>query len=177
MAEKEPAGKVYRDNQEALSGVIESYYADIFRFCLYMVQREEDAYDITQETFLKFIKYGSSYRQHNVKGYLVTIARNLCMNYFREQKSGILSCGWETVETLPAGEDCMQEVENAVYLLKLLGELSPENREVVILRAYEGFPYKEIAKLTGCHVSTVKSRFRLGVRHLKKLMEDGNGKP
>ena len=62
MTDKELMQEVYSGNQEALSDLIELYYADIFRFCLYMVQSEDDAYDITQETFLKFIKYSSAYR-------------------------------------------------------------------------------------------------------------------
>ena len=86
MTDKELMQEVYSGNQEALSDLIELYYADIFRFCLYMVQSEDDAYDITQETFLKFIKYSSAYRQYNLKGYLLTIARNLCFSYFRMQK-------------------------------------------------------------------------------------------
>ena len=71
MTDKELMQEVYSGNQEALSDLIELYYADIFRFCLYMVQSEDDAYDITQETFLKFIKYSSAYRQYNLKGYLL----------------------------------------------------------------------------------------------------------
>jgi len=176
MTDKELIQKVYSGNQEALGRMIELYYADIFHFCLYMVQREDDAYDITQETFLKFIKYGSSYRQNNLKGYLLTIARNLCFNYFREQKNRIQPCDWETIEKIPVRKDSIQDVETSIYLLKLLSGLSPENREVVILRTYEEFKFKDIAKMTGCSVSTVKSRFRLGVQHLRKRMEDENGK-
>lgn len=89
MTDKELMQKVYSGNQEALSDLIELYYADIFRFCLYMVRSEDDAYDITQETFLKFIKYSSAYRQHNLKGYLLTIARNLCFSYFSMQKNAV----------------------------------------------------------------------------------------
>ena len=51
-----------------------------------------------------------------------------------------------------------------------------ENREVVILRIYEELKFKDIAKIAGCSVSTVKSRFRLGVQHLKKMMEEEHEK-
>lgn len=176
MRDKERMRKVQSGNQEAAGSLIERYYADIFYFCLYMIQREEDAYDITQETFLKFIKYGSSCRQKNLKGYLLTIARNLCFNYFREQKKELWSCGWETAEELPEQKDSLRDVETSIDLLKLLKELSPENREVVILRIYEELKFKEIAGMMGCSVSTVKSRYRLGIRHLKKLMEEEDGK-
>lgn len=176
MTDKELMQKVYGGNQEALSDLIELYYADIFRFCLYMIQSEDDAYDITQETFLKFIKYSSAYRQHNLKGYLLTIARNLCFSYFRMQKERSHSYEWEILEKIPVQKDSIQNTENSIYLQKLLSELSPENREVVILRTYEELKFKDIAKMMGCSVSTIKSRFRLCVQHLKKMMEDENGK-
>lgn len=176
MKDKELMQKVHSGNKEALGVIIDRYYADIFRFCLYMIREENDAYDIAQETFLKFIKYGSSYRHNNLKGYLLTIARNLCFSYFREQREQIQPCEWNNIEEIPIKQDKLQEVETSVYLKKLLGELSQENREAVIFRIYEELKFKDIAKIMGCSVSTAKSRFRLGVKHLKKMMEDEYGK-
>lgn len=68
MSDRKLLKKVRDGDKEALSEIISQYYGDIFRFCLYMVQAEEDAYDITQETFLRFIRYQMSYRQNNLKG-------------------------------------------------------------------------------------------------------------
>ena len=62
MSDRKLLKKVRDGDKEALSDIIKQYYADIFRFCLYMIQNEEDSYDITQETFLKFMKYGHSYQ-------------------------------------------------------------------------------------------------------------------
>ena len=59
MKESELMRKLHNGDKEAAGLIIERYYADIYRFCLYMVQSKEDAYDITQESFLKFIKYGT----------------------------------------------------------------------------------------------------------------------
>ena len=70
MKDSELIQKVHSGNKEAVGIIIERYYVDIYRFCLYMVQTEDDAYDIAQETFLKFMKYGTSYKHHNLKGYL-----------------------------------------------------------------------------------------------------------
>lgn len=55
MTDKELVQKVHSGNQEALGNIIERYYADIFRFCLYMIREEDAAYDITQETFLNLL--------------------------------------------------------------------------------------------------------------------------
>ena len=61
MKESELMRKLHNGDKEAAGLIIERYYADIYRFCLYMVQSKEDAYDITQESVLKFIKYGTSF--------------------------------------------------------------------------------------------------------------------
>ena len=86
MSDRKLLKKVRDGDKEALSDIIKQYYADIFRFCLYMIQNEEDSYDITQETFLKFMKYGTSYQRNNLKGYLLTIARNCCFDYQQRKK-------------------------------------------------------------------------------------------
>ena len=172
MKDSELIQKVHSGNKEAVGIIIERYYADIYRFCLYMVQTEDDAYDIAQETFLKFMKYGTSYKHHNLKGYLLTIARNICFNYFRDKKEKVTAIEWEEIDKIPNNKDMLTEAEDAVYLRNLLKELSQDTREVIILRIYEEMKFKDIAKIMGCSVSTTKSRFRLGVNQLKKLLEN-----
>ena len=78
---------------------------------------------------------------------------------------------WEEIDKIPNHKDMLTEAEDAVYLRNLLKELSQDTREVIILRIYEEMKFKDIAKIMGCSVSTTKSRFRLGVNQLKKLME------
>ena len=172
MKDSELIQKMHSGNKEAVSIIVERYYADIYRFCLYMVQTENDAYDIAQETFLKFMKYGTSYKHHNLKGYLLTIARNICFNYFRDKKEKVAVIEKEEIDKIPNWKDMLIEVEDAVYLKNLLKKLSQDTREVIILRIYEEMKFKDIAKIMGCSVSTTKSRFRLGINQLKKLMEN-----
>lgn len=164
--------KLHSGDKEAAGIIIERYYEDIYRFCLYMVQIEADAYDITQETFLKFMKYGSSYKHNNLKGYLLTIARNLCFDYFRNKSQKAAAADWEELDKCQTRIDRMAETEDAVYLKYLLKELSEDIREVVILRTYEEMRFKDIAKIMGCSLSTAKSRYRLGISQLKRMMEN-----
>lgn len=164
--------KLHSGDKEAAGIIIERYYEDIYRFCLYMVQIEADAYDITQETFLKFMKYGSSYKHNNLKGYLLTIARNLCFDYFRNKSQKAAATDWEELDKHQTRTDRMAETEDAVYLKYLLKELSEDIREVVIMRTYEEMRFKDIAKIMGCSLSTAKSRYRLGISQLKRMMEN-----
>ena len=137
-----------------------------------MVQSEEDAYDIAQESFLKFIKYGTSYHHQNLKGYLLTIARNICFDYFRDKKDIEISVEWEELDQIPKPGNQIKETEDIIYLQNLLKALSPDIREVVVLRMYEEMKFKDIADMMGCSVSTAKSRFRLGISQLKRMMEE-----
>lgn len=171
MKESELMRKLHNGDKEAAGLIIERYYADIYRFCLYMVQSKEDAYDITQESFLKFIKYGTSYHHQNLKGYLLMIARNLCFDYFRDKKVTETSVGWEELDKIPKLGNQIKETEDIIYLQNLLKALSPDIREVVVLRMYEEMKFKDIADMMGCSVSTAKSRFRLGISQLKRMME------
>ena len=86
MTDKELIRKVHSGSKEALNAIVEKYYDEIYRFCLYLTGQATDSYDITQEVFLRFIKYVDSYEYRNLKGYLLIIARNLCRDYFHHKK-------------------------------------------------------------------------------------------
>ena len=83
VTDKELIHMVHSGDKEALNIIINKYYDDIYRFCYYLTGHETDSYDITQEVFIKFIRYSDTYRYKNLKGYLLIIARNLCYDYFR----------------------------------------------------------------------------------------------
>lgn len=192
MSDRKLLKKVRDGDKEALSDIIKQYYADIFGFCLYMIQNEEDSYDITQETFLKFMKYGTSYQRNNLKGYLLTIARNCCFDYQQRKKetgknlrsyeaeneNGIpkISENTKNIQQYPdiCGTDKMKELEDYLYLKGLLNRLSQEVREVIILRAYEELKFKDIAKMMNCSLSTAKSRYRIGIQQMKNMIKEGD---
>ncbi len=77
-------------------------------------------------------------------------------------------------EIAESGEEDSQimRVENKMLLHQALIGLSPEQREVIILRIYEELKYTEIAKILGCNLSTVKSRYFQGIKKLDRLLEN-----
>ena len=173
------------NRQAIVQTAVEKYYDDIYRFCRYYTGNEIDSYDIVQEVFLRFLRYSDSCGHKNLKGYLFMIARNLCCDYFRNlsiQRENTFSLDAVTVNTVDdtarmhtgysrSIEDCDSEL----FLRELLQSIPQEQREVVILRIHDGLKFREIAKITGCRLSTAKSRFRLGIACIKKKMEDENG--
>ena len=168
MTDKELIKKVHNGSREALGMIADRYYDEIYRFCLYLTGQETDSYDITQEVFLRFIKYADSYEYRNLKGYLLIIARNLCRDYFHHSKDW---CGMEDA-LLPGTEDPhLGTLEDRMVLQQALQKLPVAQREIVILRIYEELKFHEIAAMLGCNLSTAKSRFRLGIRNLRKLLD------
>lgn len=172
MTDKELIRKVHNGDKESLDVIIRKYYDEIYRFCLYLTGQETDSYDIVQEVFLKFIRHVDSYQYKNLKGYLLMIARNSCYDYFRHKKETI--CIEEIEETGKEDTEILR-VEDEMLLRQALIGISTQQREVIILRIQEGFKYSEIAKILGCNLSTVKSRYFQGIQKLNRLL--GPGKP
>lgn len=165
--------KIQRGRKELLNEIAEKYYDDIYRFCCYLTGQREESYDLAQETFLRFIRYIDHYRYKNLKGYLLTIARNVCMDHLKGAGREILSEFPE--EDRKAGKGCGDEVEALVerqFFWQELQKLPEIQREALILYYYNGMRIREIAGITGVSASTVKSRLRQGVGKLKKSMEE-----
>lgn len=182
MTDQELIKKVQNGQKEFLGAIIERYYDDILRFCRYQTGDATDAYDLTQETFLKFMKYIGSFRCRNLKGYLLTIAGNLCRDYFRSRAAGEILHSEEILEQLSkirpeslpqaeAADKILENKENKLLLRELLLRLPKSQREVIILRYYNDCKLTEISEILGVNLSTVKSRLRLGTQALKKEME------
>ena len=163
-----------KNRQDCVESAVEKYYDDVYCFCRYYTGNPTDSYDITQEVFLRYMKYMDSCRHKNLKAYLIMIARNLCCDYFRRQSVQREKClSYDMLEDTAEGghldtartiDDC----DSALYLQELLQSISQEQREVVILRIHDGLKFHEIATITGCNLSTVKSRFRLGIASIRK---------
>lgn len=103
MEERQWIQAIQNGNKEYLQDIAEKYYDDIYRFCAFQAGNREDAYDLAQETFLRFIRYVESYRQRNLKGYLLTIAMNVCRNYLARK-------GRENRMTVSYGEEQIQNI-------------------------------------------------------------------
>ncbi len=164
--------KIQQGQKELLNEIAEKYYDDIYRFCCYLTGQSQDAYDLAQETFLRFIRYVDRYRYRNLKGYLLTIARNVCMDYLRQKKGEALTDAPEEEEKAQktSRDEISALVERQFFWEELL-KLPQMQREALILYYYNGLKIREIAAMTGVSGSTVKSRLRQGTEKLKKGME------
>lgn len=176
MEDRELIRRIQNGQTEYLNEVAARYYDDIYYFCCYQTGSREDAYDLAQDTFLRFIKYVDHYQYRNLKGYLLTIAMNLCREYLRSVSQPLCTAGsldqlLTNAADSPISPDssCSTESsENSLMLLEALSGLPENQREAVLLHHFYGYKKREIARMTGASYEAVKSRIRQGLRKLRK---------
>lgn len=124
--------------------LVGEHYADVLRYC----RRHGPAglaEDAAQETFLRFVRARSRYRERGrARAYLVTIARNVCADMAHDRTSS-----WaELPEALPGGGD-PGEADDRRDLASALARLPRAQREALELRYGEGLTLGEVGAALG----------------------------
>lgn len=155
---------------QSLEEAVKIYYDDIYRFCAYHTGNASDSYDLAQETFLKVIKYSDLGKLQNVKGYLLTIAMNLCRDYWAKKERGLVSAEEFQLEDKGSVDYSYERAEIRSDLAAALNLLPSEQRESIILHYCYGVKIREISRMMRTNPSTVKSRLKQGTEKLRKIM-------
>lgn len=150
------------------TALYEQYAGDVFRFALYLTSNRAQAEDITSETFLRAWTSGTALRATTVKGYLITIARNLYLQQLREQRRR---------DPLPPDiEDRSHDREREFeirseleHTLRDLRQLPEIDRAVLLMYAVEAMPYQEIAAAVGISLSAVKVKIHRARLRLSEM--------
>lgn len=182
--------KLYMNgNEESLSILVKRHKRRIFSY-LYLISRNKElAEDIFQETFFKVIQTLKK-RQYNEEGkflpWVLRIAKNLMIDHFRKVKkmpsiSSVTNDEGERVdifdiipEPVSSSKDANEAKEFKELIRNVVGELPPDQKEVVIMRTYYDMSFKEIAEVTDVSINTALGRMRYALINLKKMLEEKN---
>ena len=170
MEDRKLIREIQKGKKELLNAVAEKYYDDIYRFCCFQTGNPVQSYDLAQETFLKFIRTVDRYQYRNLKGYLLTIARNCCIDYYREKNHSIP--GFDQFLKEGREDERLAGLELRDCILQAIQQLPSVQREAVVLYYYYDIKLREIAQMTQTGVSTVKSRVRQGTQKLRKWIKE-----
>jgi RNA polymerase sigma-70 factor (ECF subfamily) len=151
-------------NPEAFRELYEKYSRKVFNYFYYRVGFHKDiAEDLMQETFVRAYKYlpRFSIRSYSYLAYLMTIAHNLLVDFYRKPKREIPAGDLDNVpaEITEPFEEADRKIA-AENLWEALQQLPREMREAVLLRYREDMPIKEIAHIFGKSESTVEKLLR-----------------
>ncbi len=181
--------KLKLGDAEAFDNLVVLYINDVYKLLFRLTADEEEARDLTQETFLRALKAIKKFRgESNLKTWLFRIAINISHSQFRRwQKRGFhltlsLDSHDESQKEILGNKLKSSEFENPeeeflrkereLRLLQALSLLPKRFRDAVVLRDIEGFSYEEISEILQTSVGTVKSRIARGRSELKKKLSE-----
>lgn len=186
MTEQELVHSAQKGDTSAFGQLVEAHQSKIYSLCYRMTGNAEDAADLTQEVFLSAWRSLSRFQEQSSFGtWVYRMATNASIDFLRrEKRRQVLSMTMEedseerqaqvpderySPHRLLEQKEARQAVANA------LAALSPEHRQVLVLREMEGLSYTEMAHLLDLEEGTVKSRLARARLALKDfLQKSGN---
>ncbi|MBN2704747.1 MAG: sigma-70 family RNA polymerase sigma factor [Pontiellaceae bacterium] len=172
-----------KGDANALEPLVEKYKRPLYSFILKMTEGREDTEEIFQETWFRALKNIHKFKHNNFLNWLFRIAHNLVIDRARRNSKSISmqsSFSGEEDNTLEdhlaapgispseeaGGNSLGSKIDDAVQTL------SPEQKEVFLLRMYGNVSFKEIAKIQKCSINTCLARMQYALGKLRSILKD-----
>ncbi|MDE3198057.1 MAG: sigma-70 family RNA polymerase sigma factor [Acidobacteriota bacterium] len=167
-------GRVRKGDVEAFNLLVSRWEKRVFNYLLRLTGNPEDSMDLSQDVFLK--AYQSIRKLDDTArfgAWLFRIAHNEAYSMFRKRRPEADAGDTDLIEREPARGP---HPDLTIAVTSALGRLTPEQREAVVLKVYEGFKFEEMAEILGTPVSTVKSRLYTALDLLKTDLAPAAGR-
>ncbi|MEL6561630.1 MAG: RNA polymerase sigma factor [Bacteroidota bacterium] len=171
-------------SEEAFTELVNRHKNRVFTTIYLIVKDTYTAEDLLQDAFVKAIntiKKGRYNEEGKFLPWLLRIAHNLAIDYFRKAKRYpmiVMEDGSNVFNTMDFAEDSMEEIQikndTHALLKNLIQELPDAQKEVLIMRHYMQMSFQEIAETTGVSINTALGRMRYALINLRKKMEKTN---
>jgi RNA polymerase sigma-70 factor (ECF subfamily) len=145
-----------------------------YNLARWLTRNDHDAEDVTQEAYLRALRFFEGFRGGDARAWLLAIVRNTCFtwlkrNHPREVQETIGEQEENAGSTVSPEDELIQKAD-AQVIQQALEDLPLEFREVVVLREMEGLSYKEIAELVDIPLGTVMSRLARARKRLQDFI-------
>jgi len=165
-----------RGDKEAFDEIVRTFERPMFYYVRRLVESDEDAWDVLQQTWVKaFRGLGSLRETRRFRIWLYTIAHRTVMSHYRAayRSQAVMDEALGSEAAVEA--DATPNLEDAERVHLALAQLGPDFRAVLTLRFLEGLSVDETAEIMGVPTGTVKSRLFHAKKALKKILsrEDG----
>ncbi|MGL6235180.1 MAG: RNA polymerase sigma factor SigE [Segniliparus sp.] len=142
--------------------LVREHGARVYRIAYRLTGNQQDAEDLTQETFIRVFRSLHTYRPGVFEGWLHRITTNLFLDQARRKTKIRMEALPEDYDRVPSGapspEDVVADADLDPALQAALDNLPPEFRAVVVLCDIEGLSYEEVGASLGVKLGTVRSR-------------------
>ena len=171
MPDDEQVMAQVRDGRvEMLAILFERHHVRLFNFFLRLTGNRPMSEDLTQELFLRILKYRYTYRgESKFSTWMYQIARNLHIDQLRSRRPEIPID--DLYEEGPSPQPCpaqnAETLQEADLLARALERLPLRKREVLLLSRFQNLKYQEIAGLLECSVESVKVQVHRALKDLR----------
>jgi len=176
------AGRARAGDTEAFARLVERYMRRAYFAALGLVGTRDDALDLSQEAFARAFRARRTLDpERPFYPWLYQILRRLCFNFLRDRRTRARALerasDWlvARASVQATGDDpaaALERAERRRRIAEAIAALPVHEREVLVLREFEGLRYREIARLADIPVGTVMSRLYTARRRLAEALED-----
>lgn len=185
LTDNELVSRFISGEDDAIEAIICRYKNKLFTYINLTVKNQHLAEDIFQDTFVKVIKSlqeGKYQDNGKLLSWIMRIAHNLIIDHFRREKQINMRSNDDfemdifnspryseaTIEQELVNNQIMSDVR------KLIDQLPPDQKEIILLRHYGGLSFKEIADQTNVSINTALGRMRYAILNMRKMIEQYN---
>ncbi len=184
ISEAELIRKYLSGDEKALAQLINRHKHKIFGFIISKIQDRNLAEDVFQDTFIKVIntlKRGKYNEEGKFLPWVMRIAHNLVIDHFRKNNRMPKFDTKSDFDIFSVIQDEERNVESSIIknqietdVKSLLKELPSDQRQVLEMRIYNEYSFKEIAYKTDVSINTALGRMRYALINLRKIIEERN---
>lgn len=175
--------KTYLSGQDKAFEILLNRHKDKIYTSIYLfVKDKEKANDIFQDVFIKIVdtlRKGKYNHEGKFLQWAMRISYNMCVDNFRRNKRRTKVSATETFDIFDVLESKDDNMETTMIksqmhkrVRKLVDQLPPEQKEVVILRHYADMSFKEISQLTRVSINTALGRMRYALINMRKMANE-----
>lgn len=170
--------KALLGSQIAFSALLDTFWNGVYGYQLKRTENENDAEDITIQTFAKaFDKLNTYDKAYEFKTWLIAISKNIHVDLIRKRKRNLETDGNQdavkkVLDDAPSAEDQLIIEQNLANLLQDIKKLKPHYQEVINLRYFKELSYADIAKELNEPVNNVKVKLLRAKKLLAEIIKN-----
>jgi RNA polymerase sigma-70 factor (ECF subfamily) len=147
----------------------QKYAQDVYRFAYWLCGDAQDAEDITSETFVRALTVSEQIRAETVKGYLLTIAKNLAYKKNKRDQR-FISMDSATTSSLDGPANSAETSASLLHAMRFIQTLHPTDRAALIMRLQDELSYEEIASILDISLAATKVKIHRSRLKLSEFM-------
>jgi len=171
MTDEQIMEAVQNGDLQQASLLFDRYHKRLFNFLARLTMDRDTAEDLTQNVFLRLIKYRSSYRQGlKFQSWIYQMARNVFSDHYQKVKNkkadfiDVEKMG----ERIADSEESARMDEQELLLQKSMALLSEEQRELLVLTRFQHMKYEEVAVIMETTVANIKVKVHRAIAKLRE---------